>query len=190
MELEFNMKMGNKELAQWFGVTLNTMKTSGIKKKKLEELALHCDFILENSKVVVKDIYVEEYCKNCKKIYDLVCEELPKLIKINEPWAFRQVADYFSDKYGLEDTGVYMGFISRAIQHDLFKGKRIVPAVCRYFKGNSFKEDRYIEISNEELEEQNRILQKYLDEGEEEVYREEKKKIYNCDGIKVVMKLI
>ena len=34
MELEFNMKMGNKELAQWFGVTLNTMKSSGMKKKK------------------------------------------------------------------------------------------------------------------------------------------------------------
>ena len=99
MELKKGMKLGNKELAEWFEVKYDSMKAGSFKKKKLEELKEYCDFTVENNKVIVKEVYEKVYDKNKSKIYKIILKDLPNQIENGKPWTCAQMGSYYYCKY-------------------------------------------------------------------------------------------
>lgn len=69
-------KITNKELADWFGVAYSTFNNT--KKNKLKELEAFADYHLENKKVVIDNIYVDEYNKDIKNARKIVEENFNK----------------------------------------------------------------------------------------------------------------
>lgn len=81
MKLEKGMKLDNKMLADFFGISKKSLSNS--KKKKLEELEKFAQFHIEKRKVIIDEVYIEEYDKNILKDnnYNLVKN------KIDEVWS-------------------------------------------------------------------------------------------------------
>ena len=80
MELKLG-KMTNKELAEWFGITEGTFKNN--KVKKLDELKLFADFIEQNGKIYIREIYEPIYNKQQKKTLQKVVDKIDEVWNIN-----------------------------------------------------------------------------------------------------------
>lgn len=77
MKLKKGMKLDNQMLADFFGLTKKSL--TQLKKKKLKELEKFAKFHIDKRKVVIDEVYIEEYNKNSN--YDLVKS------KIDEVWS-------------------------------------------------------------------------------------------------------
>lgn len=74
MELKLG-KMTQKELAEWFGISYNTLKTHpATKAKRLELLKSFADYHIEKKTIYIDKIHIPVY----SKAYDIVKEEFPK----------------------------------------------------------------------------------------------------------------
>ena len=62
--------MKTQELAEWFQISYSTFRK--VKKQKLDELKLYCNFNEIYGGVDVIEIYEEEYIKDSKKNYELI----------------------------------------------------------------------------------------------------------------------
>lgn len=62
MELKENTEMSMKELADWFGIKPNSLKSH--KKKKFEELKNFCNFdIISDRKILIEEVFIPVYEK-------------------------------------------------------------------------------------------------------------------------------
>ena len=71
-------KITYKELADWFGLAATSLKNKATKKKRLEELKHFADYHMEGNKVVIDEVYIEEYSKQGSKAFQMVRDELDK----------------------------------------------------------------------------------------------------------------
>ena len=150
MELKTGMKLGNKELAEWFGVKYETMKSGTNKKKKLEELKEYCDFIVENNKVIVKEVYEKIYDKNRSKIYKIILKDLPNQIENGKPWTCAQMGSYYYCKYnetlGKKET-TYEDNTRKARNNiwgkpkKRYEGGNIIYVYCKMYRGIELKDN-------------------------------------------------
>lgn len=71
MELKLG-KMTQKELADWFGISYNTLKTNPkTKANKLEILKTYADYHFEGKSVCIDKIYIPEYSRAYSKVEEL-----------------------------------------------------------------------------------------------------------------------
>lgn len=77
MELKLG-KMSNKELAEWFGISVGSFKNR--RKDKLEELKGYANFNIVYGGVEIKEIYENEFNKSRKSNYVKIRD------KIDEKW--------------------------------------------------------------------------------------------------------
>lgn len=67
-------KISGKELADWFGITQNSLSKN--KNHKLAELKFFADFHTEGSKVVIDKVLIPEYSKVSNKNYQKIKEKI------------------------------------------------------------------------------------------------------------------
>lgn len=71
MELKENTVMSMKELADWFGIKLDSLNSN--KKKKFEELKNFCDFtIVNNRKIFIEEVFIPVYKKKASVARQIV----------------------------------------------------------------------------------------------------------------------
>lgn len=150
--------MTTRELADWFGITLNSLNSSSeYKNKKYEELKDYCNYIIINTRIIVKEVYEPIYIKNGEKINREIKKMMLKDIKSKVPFTCIQLGDKYynllNNKYG----GKISTYESRvATIRDLLWGKPSDGCNChktlaKYYKGKVPRENNYIILKPEEL---------------------------------------
>lgn len=171
MELKTGMKLGNKELAEWFEVKYDSMKAGSFKKKKLEELKEYCDFTIENNKVIVNEVYEKVYDKNRSKVYKIILKDLPNQIKNGKPWTCAQMGNYYYCKYnevlGKKETTYEDN--TRKVRNNIwgkpkkcYEGGNIIYVYCKMYRGIELKDNRYEIFTDEERKIFGEVYDKYF----------------------------
>lgn len=70
-------KKTNKDLAMWFGLKENSFRSH--KAEKLEELKKFANYYEEKGKVIITEVFIEEYSKNASENYQLICNNLDEV---------------------------------------------------------------------------------------------------------------
>ena len=170
MKLKTGMKLGNKELADWFGVKISSINTGRVKASKLEELKDYCEYKMDGSKIIIGKVYMDTYIKNRSKIYKAILKDLPEQIQNGEPWTCIQMGDYYYYKYkdlygGMESTYQYN---TRKVRDEVWgkpqkdKGSNIRRVICKMYRGLTPKDNRYELLSEEEIQIKKEIGDKYF----------------------------
>lgn len=156
LRLEVGKIYGNKELAEWFGITDRSFKT--LKKKKLEELKKFVEFkTLKGGKIEVIKILSEEPCIYVKKrseLYQYCKEKTPKVWIKGEPETSTRVALKIWDVSLDREWTTIAKYVSE-IRNDLW-GNPKDEIGCKYILAKMYRDKdnyaRYIALNNEELD--------------------------------------
>ena len=164
MKLREGFTLKNKDLAEWFGVKESTMKSGGVKLKKLEELKEYCDFELRSGKVYIKKVYNDTYKGNNRsKIFKYILEDLPNQIENGKPWTSKRLGEYYYKKLNKEYGGTDTTYEANVrLVRDRLWGKpdsneNIVIKLCTINR-----ETKEYELIEEEIAEANRRKEKEI----------------------------
>lgn len=167
-------KMKNQELADWFGVSVNTIRNH--KKDKLEELKLFADFKEVYGGVEITNIKEEYYSKQMSKSKQFIYDHFDENWNESGLDTCKNVADKIIDKYGkelsLKEATVYVYTLNAK---NAFYGKAFGEAGtlgnCIYLwcKKDITPEGETIltEFTDEEQEIKKRLMTKYFATNEE-----------------------
>lgn len=170
MELKTGMKLGNKELAEWFGIKYSSIRNGKVKMDKLKELKEYCDYTINGNKIIIGKVYVDTYVKNRSKIYKAILKDLPQQIENGKPWTCVQMGDYYYYKYkdlygGLESTYT---FNTRKVRDETWgkpqkdKNSNIRRVICKMYRGITPKDNVYELFNEEEIEIKRELSNKYF----------------------------
>ena len=178
MELEEGMKIGGKELADWFGIKYSSINNGKVKMDKLKELKEYCDYTINGNKIIIGKVYTDTYVRNRSKIYKAILKDLPRQIENGKPWTCVQMGDYYYYKYkdlygGLESTYT---FNTRKARDETWgkpqkdKNSNIRRVICKMYRGVTPKDNVYELLNEEEIEIKRELSGKYfnfMDEDEQ-----------------------
>lgn len=164
MKLREGFTLKNKDLAEWFGVKESSMKSGGVKLKKLEELKEYCDFELRSGKVYIKKVYSDTYKGNNRsKIFKYILEDLPNQIENGKPWTSKRLGEYYYKKLNKEYGGTDTTYETNVrLVRDRLWGKpdsneNIITKLCTINR-----ETKEYELIEEEIAEANRRKEKEI----------------------------
>lgn len=93
-----------KDLAEWFGISHVTIRTSKAKQKKLKLLKAYADYHFEGKFIVIDKVYIEEY----SKAYDFIKEKLPEVWHKNGLDTCSRVGVVIHDRYKEVSTQIQL----------------------------------------------------------------------------------
>ena len=163
--------MTNAELAEWFGIQVNSFRAR--KEKKLEELKNFADFkVVDSKKVYIIKVYKPVYVKKKSNDYTIVKEEFTQVYNDSKIDTASNVSKKIYNKrksdLTIKESTTYE--YTRAARNELY-GKPFVgcgeKGVCRYIWAKQIGEGQYERFNDTEQAIYKRLLVKYFKGADE-----------------------
>ena len=163
--------MTNAELAEWFGIQVNSFRAR--KEKKLEELKNFADFkVVDSKKVYIIKVYKPVYVKKKSNDYTIVKEEFTQVYNDSKIDTASNVSKKIYNKrksdLTIKESTTYE--YTRVARNELY-GKPFIgcgeKGVCRYIWAKQIGEGQYERFNDTEQAIYKRLLVKYFKGADE-----------------------